>query len=290
MKKILFLILTGISVLTFGQEFAPPDATWHYSLGSINPEYESFKTIKSISDTTIKGIVCKKLIEEVSGTILKTHFIYSKNDSVFFFAEDDFHLLYAFNAQEGETIELDYFSSGTTDQTPLKLLVNSIEVININGEDRIVQDLIGLNELAISFGGKVIEGIGNAHFMFPRLDMSYDGPLRCYEDSFTGLFLNPYYTSSMWNQQDCEQIIMNLNEVELENEIIVYPNPGVNSITVKNLSQLTEFKIIDNIGKTVKNGFINRSGEIKINDLSKGIYLLELKSNEKTITQKIIKK
>jgi len=290
MKKILLLILTGISLLTFGQEFAPLGATWHYSLGSINPGYESFKTIKSISDTTINGIVCKKLVEEENGTSVKTHFVYSKNDSVFFYADEAFHLLYDFNAVAGETIILDYYAQGTTDQEPLKLFVNSVETININGEDRIVQDLTGINELAITFGGKVIQGIGNIHFLFPRLEMSFDGPLRCYEDSFTGLFLNPYYTSSIWNQQDCEQIIMNLNDLELENEIIVYPTPTLNRITIRNITQITEFRILNNNGKTVKNGFVNSSGEIKINELSCGFYFLELKTKEKTIIQKIIKK
>lgn len=161
MKKILILILTGLSLLTFGQEFAPIGATWHYSLGSINPEYESFKTIKSNSDTTIYGIVCKKLVEEENGSTVYTHFVYMKNDSVYFYADEAFHLLYDFNAVAGDTIILDYYAAGTTDKEPLKLFVNSIETININSEVRIVQDVTGLNELAISFSGKVIEGIGN---------------------------------------------------------------------------------------------------------------------------------
>lgn len=83
---------------------------------------------------------------------------------------------------------------------------------------------------------------------------------------------------------------MSLNDLELEKGIIVFPNPGINYITVKNITQPTEFRLIDNVGKTLKNGFVNSSGEIKISDLSSGVYFLELKTKDKSTMRKIIKK
>ena len=62
MKKILLIIVITFSIQANAQEFAPIGAIWHYSQKTLNPNLISYKTIESISDTIIIGVVCKKLI------------------------------------------------------------------------------------------------------------------------------------------------------------------------------------------------------------------------------------
>jgi hypothetical protein len=49
--------------------------------------------------------------------------MYAENDSVRFFADENFHLLYDFGAMAGDTVVLDYFA--THDGTPLKMIIDS---------------------------------------------------------------------------------------------------------------------------------------------------------------------
>ena len=81
MKKTIFLfILITVTIQNYAQEFAPVGAIWHFTQWTINPDLISFKTIESISDTTINGIQCRKMIEvELSKIIINEFKRVSKN-------------------------------------------------------------------------------------------------------------------------------------------------------------------------------------------------------------------
>jgi hypothetical protein len=97
MKKSIFIILAAIPFGLFAQEFAPIGAIWHNSQSSwIIPDIITYKTIESVSDTTINGKPCKKLIEAerlYSDTVFTiNHFMYSENDSVLFFKDNEINV------------------------------------------------------------------------------------------------------------------------------------------------------------------------------------------------------
>lgn len=275
----------------YAQEFAPIRSIWHYTQWTINPDLTSFKTIESNSDTTINGIQCRKMIEVeryLDTTNVIYHYMHSENDSVFFFAENDFHLLYDFGANTGDTIILDYFS--TYDGTPLKMIIDSTGTIIVNDEERKIQYITCGDGIVIEFGHHVIDGIGNTSFMFPTLDGTMNGPLRCYQDSIIDLFLNPFHPNSGWNHQDCEEIITGIEETESIKTISVFPNPTKSSISIKNIDRETAYKIFNINGKEIKQGVISESNEISIKELSKGIYFIELENENILTVKKIIKK
>ena len=275
----------------YAQEFAPLGAIWHYTQSTINPDVTSFKTIESISDTTINGIQCKRMIEVeryLDTTNVIYHYMYSENDSVFFFAENDFHLLYDFGANTGDIIILDYFS--TYDGTPLKMIIDSIGTLMVSGQERKIQHITCGDGLVIEFGHQVIDGIGNTYFMFPTYDGTIDGPLRCYQDGSIELFLNPFHGDYGWNHQDCEEIITDIEEI-VNNEIIsVFPNPTKNSVSIQNIEKGTAYKIFNISGEVLINGIISESNEISMKGLSKGIYFIKLKNDNVLTIKKIIKK
>ncbi len=292
MKKTAFiLILLAATLQSYSRDFAPAGAIWHYTQGTINPDVTSFKTIESVSDTTINGVQCMKMIEVeryFDTTKVIYHYMYSENDSVFFFADSGFHLLYDFGADAGDTIILDYFS--TYDGTPLKMIVDSVGTIMVNNLERKIQYITCGDGMVIEFGKQVIEGIGSTLFMFPVLDGSLDGPLRCYQDSTTGLFLNPFHPDYGWNHQDCKEIITGTEEIKNRETISVFPNPTEGVFSIKNIDRETAYKIIDINGKVIKRGVIRKSKEINIGEFSKGIYFIELENESMLIVRKIIRK
>jgi hypothetical protein len=289
MKKLILIILTAISIQANSQEFAPIGAKWHYDQGTFNPDLTTYQTIESISDTIINGIPCRKLmkIQRMAGTLISYLYTFSVNDSVFFYAGNGFHLLYDFGAITGDTVTLGYFT--TYDGSPLKMFIDSTDSIIINGQTRKLQYVSCGDGLVIEFGGIVIEGIGNLTYMFPRLDLSLDGPLRCYEDSVIGLFINPYHSYNGWNFQDCEQILTGIADKGKTANVTIYPNPAGRFLEVANLDLPAEFTFYDLHGRRQKHGTVVPFQSIDLEDLPAGLYFFQLRNSKLLTTKKIIK-
>lgn len=292
MKKLFLIIVLSIPFGVFAQEFAPIGAIWHNSQTDwINPDIITYKTIESVSDTTILGKSCKKLIEVerlYSDTIQTfTHYMYSENDSVIFYKDNSFHLLYDFGAEAGDTVVLDYFL--TSEGTPLLMIIDSTATIEINGGERKLQYITCGDGLVVEFGGPVIEGIGSTYFLFPTYDGTVNGPLRCYQDEFIGLYINYFYNNFGWNYEDCNQIITDMDEPGHSNVMITYPNPSSDNIFIKNANPSSGYKIIDMNGNLIEQGKLDLSGKISIQDFSQGIYILQLITDNQVTVKKIVK-
>ena len=292
MRKLFTFFVALMSVTVFSQEFAPIGAKWHYSQGTLNPNLETFKTIESKGDTLINGIDCRILIEveRITTDTTKTtyHYFSSRNDSVFFFKEDQFHLLYDFGAMPGDTITLGYYI--THEQLPLTMIIDSLSTVEIDGHQRKVQHITSGDGMIIEFGKQVISGIGSTSFLFPTLDFSVDGPLRCYSDNDIGVFLNPFYSGTNWGGVDCEQIITtNVNVIVEPNKIKAYPNPANDMVTIMNLHEPTHYRIFNIFGQVKTIGALDQNHEIKLNNLSNGVYFIELNYNNQRKILKLIK-
>jgi hypothetical protein len=292
MKKIVLIIVLALPFGVFAQEFAPIGAIWHYSQTSwIIPELITYKTIESLSDTTINGKECKKLIEverfysDTVNTFL--HYMFSENDSVFFYKDNSFHLLYDFGAEAGDTVVLDYYL--TSEETPLLMLIDSTGTIDINGEQRKIQYVSCGDGIFIEFGGPMIQGIGSTYFLFPTYDGTVNGPLRCYQDEVIGLYINYFYSNYGWNYEDCNQIITDIDEPESSNVTVTYPNPSTNHFFIKNAIPSSEYRINDINGNLIDQGQLDLSGEISIQDLAKGTYILQLITDNQVTVRKIVK-
>jgi hypothetical protein len=288
MRTRLFTILfVFFTIMTYGQDFAPIGATWHYSYQTINPNLISFEKIESISDTTINGIACRKLKSDTSN---EANYVYSKNDSVFVYKGNSFNLLYDFGANTGETITLGNYYR-TNNGLPLVMTIDSVKTIVVSGQQRKVQFVTCGDGMIIEFGGQVIQGIGNTNYMFPTLDFAPQGPLRCYQETNSSLFINPYYTYGNWNKTDCEQLIVinNLAETETKNSISIYPNPTNNYLNVNGIELNSEYRIYNTTGRKIIQGIFFNSNPINIQTLENGIYYIEIKYIDLKTTKKFVK-
>jgi hypothetical protein len=67
-----------------------------------------------------------------------------------------------------------------------------------------------------------------------------------------------------------------------------YPNPFSDVINIVGINNYSEYIIYTIDGKLLKKGIV-QNAQIQLGDLSKGMYLLQLSSDGKKETQKIIK-
>ncbi len=84
---------------------------------------------------------------------------------------------------------------------------------------------------------------------------------------------------------------LNLNNFQT-NDFNLYPNPttGVISIQFKNEFQETKYTIYDLVGRSLVSGNLNKKEEkISLENLNKGVYLIEFKNNQGKFVEKIIK-
>lgn len=72
------------------------------------------------------------------------------------------------------------------------------------------------------------------------------------------------------------------------NKLQIFPNPTKNIIHIKNNSEIEKIKIFDYLGKEVLTQTQNIN-EINIENLSKGIYLMEIQSENEKVYKKFIK-
>jgi hypothetical protein len=237
----------------------------------------TYKSIESIADTIINGKKCEKMVEigrfysDTVNTIY--HYMFSENDSVFFYADNEFHLLYDFGATEGDTIVLDYFL--TYNGSPLLMIIDSTGTIDINGNETIIQYITCGDGIMVEFGSHVIKDIGSTYFMFPTYDGTNNGPLRCYQDDSIGLFLSPYHPNYGWDHQNCAQIITDIKEVN-KSDILIYPNPASDYVFLRNIDGPVNYRIISLVGRQFKQGVLAKSGKIRLNGLPNGTYIIEI--------------
>ena len=82
--------------------------------------------------------------------------------------------------------------------------------------------------------------------------------------------------------------ISTLSTIDFEKDLSlkVYPNPTTNEVTIDANSKINKIELYDLTGKKVKE---NNSNKIYLEAFPKGIYILKFKTDNGTITKKLIK-
>lgn len=104
----------------------------------------------------------------------------------------------------------------------------------------------------------------------------------------TGLDLISIGTSLHYykkGNQECGTFKNFISELDLSNEVQLYPNPSSEKIQIHSDFYFDAFEIFAIDGNKVQAEYLNKK-EIEISDLKPGIYFLELKSKANTIARK----
>lgn len=265
----MFTIILLFSIQLSAQQWAPEGAVWHYGYASFNPNVQTFKTITAGSTILVNGTECRLMNEQTfyEGVSQNNIFpMYSENDSVFYYNVeiDGFCLLYDFSVTTGNNIYLECFD--------MTVHIDSTSIRTINGTERRVQH-VSSESLGYSFGGTIIEGIGDTVFMLPQEVNSPNGPLRCYQDS-------DGFVS--FSDLSCDTVIStSLPIVTFNSNWLISPNPANDQLSIEfvnpqegnctfNIYSL-KGELLQTVNTSQQLGFVS----ISVANLASGSYIIE---------------
>jgi hypothetical protein len=317
MKYLIYLFLLFSHIQLFSQQhFAPVGAKWYYTPhcnGVSNCEYFTFE---SVADTLVDGQVARKIIytnhtPDVDEVIPDaTLIMYGDSNKIYYHFEDEFHVLYDFSAEIGDTLNIklgtfaNYYQLGSgnliSNSQEIQVLVNSVGMTTINNENLRTLNysfVLDNNPDAIwgnfNFGnGSIIERIGNTNAglfgeSLTQVLGGFTGNFRCYEDSsFT--YSNPNYTFP------CDYIFSTAIKELNEEQFQIFPNPVSNKLFIKKRSgnpNSYKVQIIDVKGIILNEVFhsinSNETIEIDTQNIKDGFYFLRIITNNSATIEKI---
>ena len=302
MKIILVFILILNGCLAFAQiEWAPIGSEWYYNYreGMQDPS-TGYYLVKSIKDTIIDKKVCKVLsrtlvsskgIASNDGQSIIYHDI--KENKIYRYLYGNFYLLYDFTTVKGDTIIMkEPYSASSYDS--IVTVVDSVGIEHLPNNIQLKSLYVRPVQLgSLVFEGKIIEKIGNLHFLFPYNQLVCDGgcpePLRCYNDDQINFVSHEHYVYPV----PCDFVYTNTDFVNF-NEVNVFPNPFTNSFTIKSGNSgegVLSIDIMNLYGQSILHDVLpgNMDHKIDLHEYPFGFYYLVIRSRDTTTTYKLIK-
>ncbi len=299
MKKLYTVILLLFAINAQAQDFGAIGSEWYYSYLSPqanSPDEASFVYLKSVADTVYAGKQAR-LINGVHFTDSLGNpvpfVVYQQGDTAFYYSHHrgKYISMYIFNRNAGDTIELDnpYLAQGFTDST-YKERIDSVTTEVING---IALKKYYTTNLGYGFwveGGAFYDRIGSVNWFFPMgpvIATGYHGPLRCFTDGD----INVNFTD-----RPCNATGVNSAEEEIGvQELVAYPNPFSNNITVKlptEASSSFDITLYNLQGQKIyasESKSLNGADEIELTlpEMPAGLYLLHLSGQQKSYLLKV---
>ena len=201
-----YILTLAISAILVGRasaqiEFAPIGATWYYtSMESMQVDM-GFMKVTSTDTAVIDGRKVKILTKEYhssSGVVTPqdTIFAYQTGDSVMFYLDGEFHLVYNFGLNAGDTMEIYNPNNKYCGENWMHghIVITAIDTFEINGvklkclhNEKAADSKTGeyYGRFAEKFGA--LDGLFGCECLADAFgDGLLPGWLRCYEDSIIG--------------------------------------------------------------------------------------------------------
>jgi len=104
---------------------------------------------------------------------------------------------------------------------------------------------------------------------------------------------NPYLATRIWGGQEAEDIwgiYLSISNSELNNSIVLFPNPtkGNISITHNNTLEIDQISVYSISGELFSNKVNSNTKNIDLSNLSKGVYFVKIKTNQGVLIKRII--
>lgn len=81
--------------------------------------------------------------------------------------------------------------------------------------------------------------------------------------------------------------VLNTSELVKKNNIVIFPNPVKNILNIASEKEITSLEVYDNLGRLITT--VNNQKSIKVEDFSKGVYYLKIKTKDAIYYEKFIK-
>lgn len=289
-------------------EWAPIGATWLYTTFCQSCKVDA--RLVYINDSIVNGQEVKKMnlyqrnyicspdpngsgnliCSSFTESLIRSDFMFNRNDSVFWLQNSEFDLLYCFGANQGDAWKINqgYTLITPCDTLPLfdSALVNKKDTLLYSSMKYVACHTKSKNNnWAI---GTVVKNIGSLRSPFPSPEYNnciidhtpyflITEGLSCYYDSKRGYVnFSPSNTT-----QDCQSSITAVPQLILDNTFFeIYPNPANSILTVKILNSIDwSYQIYDLLGKKYSDNKFTNTNQIDVSGLKTGCYLLQLTDN-----------
>lgn len=307
MKIFFYCLVLITSVRVSAQVQLPPiSAEWHYSKNA-NP-FLDFFTWRVTQDTMIQGKTAKLLTKYNSNNnIVDTDILLLQNDSVLYWHNNQFHLMYDFASAVGDTVIFRFRSIALSSAPVFQDTILSVSAIIANKQEINVNgiSLLSVETSLIPIEGLEDEYIWPSNFNYIQqighdyLEMgviySINLPstgqgsrLRCY-NNFQNLSYQTPYWMTQGEGQSCD-FSSSISEINFDDNTQLYPNPsnGLLHIEVPNGVVIERIEWYDVLGKKVKTHNGNHT-TLSIADIPEGTYLIKFHTNEGITTKRLIR-
>lgn len=296
MKYFVTVFLSLFLTYGFSQVWIDSSATWTYDYwnvseqGTIRWEYTRDSIIQGRNSQIIKqtkfryGGPFSGVINE--GEVYTT----VSNDSVFYWRDNQFLLLYDFGASIGDTwlVSIDSADSACEDSAFVEVINIGSTIINGNNLRTLTLQLNSNSFRGVS--GVVTERFGSPSGLSFGFLPGYFGcqgsstiyefsqlTFRCYEDK----------TFSNYNPsgKNCDTLTANsINEIDSQN-LILYPNPTNDNLRIDlPNNKISNISIIDIYGKLLSQHYSTQN--IDVSNLISGVYYLRVVTDKEIIITK----
>ncbi|HLN74651.1 MAG TPA: T9SS type A sorting domain-containing protein [Prolixibacteraceae bacterium] len=220
-------------------EFAPIGAEWYYSqYESYNPPQANYIKHTSIKDSIINGkpvkVIQKTRYQRSGATSLGYEYLHQNGDTIFYWKNNDFHVLYNFSLAKGDSLLTYSEMPGYLPNDPYGWVeIDSTYTTTINNHVLKTYRVTTKKMSYWDFGmHPIIEKIGSLTYLLPQnigyvVDDPDIGPLRCYSDPELGEF--------HFEDLPCDTITTFPDGVNLYDrslQVKVYPNPVSNDLFI----------------------------------------------------------
>ena len=300
MKRAILFILLIITAFSSQAQALNDQAVWHYQTEcgvSAIPCDIGYQKLEITGDTLIQGHTSKIVSKTnskpvVNDTEYDKEYIYESNDSVYWFNRyaQEFTLLYDYGASQGDTWMIKVYDC------TFQVVVDSVNFSTYSGT---TMKNLYISDQHNYFSGKIIKGIGHTYSFFPRdifaeckYNAAPDGQhingLRCYEDDSVNF---------NFNDQPCDTtyVTTGVEERYSLDKYTLFPNPTNDKVNIKldKTRQNIRLRLLTTTGQLIEQRQYENRQEIRYerNDLSPGLYLLELKTaDQPAVTKKLLVK
>lgn len=319
MKKLIYLCLfLSFSNISNAQvqdtaPWCPDGATWVYQ--RYTPWAAVYNVYEYQGDTEIDGYTAKKIRDrEVEIVYLgpdyteffrrqrDTNYLFLResNDSIFIFHENTFKFIYNLSAEVGHQFIVNNFVAHQICDTNPDALVDDTLTLT-QKDDYVVGDVILKRSYFSSLGrwsiGHLYGRVGPSMSLFPSpvseecITQYAFSNIHCYSDNIRGSI--NFYSPNISSSQTCDYLVSTTLGIEVadksKSKFIVYPNPGLDIITIDMDVSIGDLEIIDLNGRLALSYNNINLKNIDISKLSKGSYIIKVKTNSIIQTIKFIK-
>lgn len=263
--------------------WCPPSAEWQYRYSALS--FSGTATMRYVRDTIVggrRGQVLRRSYRSATTTALPTIITRTHGDSVSFWNNGQFVLLYRFGARPGESwTTYAAHASAACPQFPVQLTVDTVGTQNLGGRSWRWLAVHITNGSRSYPWGRVYEGIGGVADFQPTASMcggtdpDYVGPLQI----FRAPGLPTLGTTA--GGFSILRVLATAEARARQGGFAAYPNPTNGRVTLQvppAMQKAGRLALRDLAGRCVRQMAVPTNQEIDVSGLPNGIYLLTVES------------